>query len=205
MMSYGSAKAKGKAAAPPPPPGPGTGEGGGAGSSGDPPPSVGPPRPEPSPPPIVTGPPIVAPPPVVEDADDGIMLDPGPAPPAPEKTRAVGKRRFADKNWMAGLGDALVHYDGDWKNPAGELKPNWRLACPRHGLDCQKSRFVVPANMKRFGMVEIVAFLHAWIPVEVPEGSTASHAKQNPTPAQVAAMVDENREELEAIVQRAGL
>jgi len=54
-------------------------------------------------------------------------------------------------------------------------------------------------------MIEILAYLHVWLPKPPPPGKTHRNRCCNPDDAEVDAFVEEHRAELEDIVRRTGL
>ena len=185
--SRGAPKAKAKPLLLPPGPSSGLGRGGAAPpgpAPGAPGPSGRPPLPPPSVPPPVE--------PTEDDDDDAIMVP--PPRPTPE-TREVRD------NWQAGVGDVLVRFE-PYTTPAGIVADNWTLKCPLHD-GCEKSKGTATKDMRQFGAIGALAFVHAWIPLAVPAGRT--HASQNPRKADVAAYLAAHRTELEDIVERQGL
>jgi len=202
----------------PPPPkrksggrGPLTG-GSGAASSGsagrahaEPIPPVAPPVPLPAPPlppagpdpPVHPGPPIpVAP--VHPEEDDGLLVGnpvPVPVPPPPEARGRRGPKR----DWKDGIGGAKFVFE-KFKKPDGTFYPNWIMLCQTCPGTCHKTRGSIGRNVARYGEVQPLALLHAWLDMPAAPGKT--HADTDPSMAEVGAYVEAHRAELQELVDR---
>jgi len=103
-----------------------------------------------------------------------------------------------------GIGGVTLRFQ-DYKNTTtGRREPNWTTKCyvAGHGA-CGKRRGC--CHEKKYGNIEPVAFLHCWRDVNWPTNpKVPTHAKETPTPGAVARFIEEHREELEAIVRKAG-
>jgi len=143
---------------------------------------------------------IVEPPPsgpVAGLEDDDTYLPPPPAPhPVPPAKRT--KRPKLPRH--PGLDGAEVSYD-PYINPVTRVAyPNWIIYCPNadHG-DCHKSRGTTDAMTRRYGVIEPLAYLHAWLSCKAKD-EDHTHRSVHPTQAQTAAYAETHRDELKAIV-----
>ena len=71
--------------------------------------------------------------------------------------------------------------------------------------DCYKTRGCFEEATKRFGDIEPLAYLHAWIPLQAMQrkgSQRATHRQADPSDAEVAAYAEKHRAELQAIVDR---
>ena len=171
------------------------------------PPAIGPPPPPVRPPapgsplaitdgPVVVPGPAVDPPPSDTETgsgidDDGMILD-------YDESTAVNAKRV----YKAGVGDAMVFFDKDYLDK-GVPAPNWILKCPCH-QGCYKSRKVSAASTRKFGAAEVLAYLHAWVPMEPRSrgGRPPTHRCANPSQQMVKDYFESHRDELQAAIAR---
>jgi len=102
------------------------------------------------------------------------------------------------------VGGIIVTFH-DYYTPAGRHEPHWVMGCAAHrNGQCSKRKGALPKNERRHGVIEPLAFLHAWHEVAGPTKPTIkSHALETPTPAAVDAFAMAHREELLDVVRRA--
>ena len=168
----------------------------------------GPPEPEPQPLPPVGpidpdpsgapgGPPgVVDPPPLspapVEDDPDGIA---GGAPAIPEP-QAKQKQKLGG-DFLPALDGATIRFQPYPDPETGKVYANYTLKCPRPDcVGCVKTKGDTPANTRKHGHLEPLAFVHAWIQVRDPRG-IKTHRNTNPSEAEVATYANERRDELQ--------
>jgi len=160
----------------------GGGGGGPPGAHGEPPGVVPDPLPVPAP---------------IGDDPDGFMPGPElPAEPPAKKQKIEGV--FSD-----GLDGAKIMYKL-YPDPHNVEKtyPNYTLQCPRPGCKgCTKVKGETPGNTKRHGVLEPIAYLHAWIPCRDAKG-VKTHRNCDPTPEEVDAYVARNRDRLQELYER---
>jgi hypothetical protein len=140
-----------------------------------PPPALPPPAP-------ATPPPADPPPP------------PPPADPVEAVVRAGGARGDADRRIRFDLAGGTTLIVQSYAPPGKPMFKNWIVQCrrPGHGSDCGKSKRITPRFCRFHGRVEPIAFLMAWLEMDVPPGKTHSQRGVEPTAAQVAAWVAAN-------------
>jgi len=173
------------------------------------------PLPEPPPPVVVPPPrvevcppPLATPPLVGEPSGAGGSSGSGGAgvPPAVQEEVMLGEPDSDDEeprqkyDWKPGLNGAGIICQPYYNKAKDTTYVNWILKCPRHGGKCLKKRIINANSTKRFGDIECVAYVHAWVPLEAKPGRT--HSYTNPTHADVAACVAANRVELQEIVDK---
>jgi len=142
--------------------------------------------------PIITGPPEEEDEPVEEEL---VVL--GSAGDEPEE------RTEARDPFQPAIGGAKILYQWYVNKKSGKAYGNFILKCPRHD-NCYKKRLVTRDSTARYGDMECVAYLHAWVPRDPPD-EDKSHANRacNPSNAEVDAIVVAHRDELEEICWRA--
>jgi len=173
------------------------------------PPLPVPPGPAPGPAP---GPPLPAPPspsapvpggaPEPLDDDDRVQLGRRVRPRVGSRGPARGPEDLAD--WVVGIGGVEVRHEKEYI-PPGHTEPyvNWQIRCrkPTCKKQCGRTRGVTARNMKRFGMIEPLAFLHAWHDIPwTPAWEAPTHRGCDPTPETVEAIVRNHQDELERLV-----
>ena len=105
---------------------------------------------------------------------------------------------------MASVGGIMVRF-WDYYSPAGRHEPNWTMTCEKCPKPCVKRRGATVAYERRHGIIEPLAFLHAWHEVEHPsKPGIASHALETPTPAAVDAFALAHADELKEVCKSAG-
>jgi len=171
----------------------------------DVPPLPGPSRPpsvvvEPVPPdPPV--PPVVEPPGVGGSSGSGGIAAPEEEPvilgEPDEEDHPHIREKYDFKPGIGGAGIICMTYF-DKKRQA--TYANWILRCPRHGSSCLKKKIINAKSTARFGDIEPVAYVHAWIALEALPGHT--HSFTNPTNVAVEEYVAAHRAELEEIVAK---
>ena len=167
-----------------------------SGSGGAPVPIEPPPEPIGDPPgsgvvdPVPPSPP--APPAALdgEQDEDGIKL--GGVVPAP-------KRRKVGREWKDALCGTKITYK-EW--PVAGRKPyrNYIIQCKRCSGGCHKTCGQNANNIANHWELEPLAFLHAWLDVEVPEGSR--HSLADPDAGSVGRFLAEHEEELLELFHR---
>ena len=141
----------------------------------------------------VAGPP--GPEPADHDDPDGIVGGSAAAAPRPQGRR-LGQGVFYD-----GLLGARLQCN-PYTKPSGGGYPNYTIYCtdPTHP-GCGKTKGRVPSNMKRWGEMEPLAFLHCWLAIRDP---VKKHNLCDPSPEQVDAFVAGHLEELQDLLARMG-
>jgi len=170
----------------------------GGGSSGDPPPPKAPP---PLPPPLADPP-----------APSRFAL--APAPPvakakAEPTDRQRGERSYARVRkvfepvfWSQEFG---IWFDPLYQPPSGAPPyATWMLKCNKCGKACEKHKTTSANNLRTYGKVEPLAFLHAWSLLE--ETPDKLHRRSDPKDADVAVLLrdETNRRGYEALISRWG-
>ena len=168
----------------------GSGTGTGGRAEGAPPP---PPLPAPAP-----LPPPPNPEPVADPVEEEFFCDDGRAGPSTMRTR----RRDDRGAWTDSIDGVKILFD-PCVTPAGKHEPHFLLQCNKHG--CVKRRGCTEAHERRHGVIEPLAWLHAWHEVEWPtKPSIMSHVGEPPTNDSVDRIVEARRAELEDVCRRAG-
>jgi len=142
---------------------------------------------------------------------------PRPEPPAPNPGEGGGDEFFedgvvvphgkADKrdnkpDWIDSLFGIRVCFD-PYITPAGVYEPNWQMYCVRTGRT--KRRGCAVAHESHHGIVEPLAFLHAWHDIDWPTKPTIkSHTRETPRQEAVDRIVADHRAALEEVCRRAG-
>ena len=149
-------------------------------------------RPPPLPPPPV---PVVEPP--VPEPEDEVV---GPTPPDPPVAPRRPRPREAG-DWHDGIGGARIKWK-DYKLPGSEVKyPNWTIDC--YHKNCEKVRGSGPEMTAMFGVIEPLAYLHAWrCKVTPSRPGIKNHRNDPPTGEEVAAYYWAHKTELEAVYAR---
>ena len=157
--------------------------GGGAGSSGDGPPRAAVPVPLPPPPD-----------PPAREVDDGVMAVHEPGELAPKRRRVEPNER------MCGIWGARVAYK-DYTQPDGVRSyQNWKIKCKLGHKPCFKTMGASAKNTRNLGVLEPLAFLHAWFEKHwEPQAGGQSHASSKPSAEEVKACLEAHRDELQAI------
>ena len=129
------------------------------------------------------------------DGDVGVDFD--------GRQTAPRARREDAPEFFVGMDGFEVKYDAAYVHPVlkTRLSPNWKIRCrnPDHPKSCKQSKHVFAASTKRFGEVEVLAFLHAW--ADTPPAPGKSHSLADPKPEAVASVAAERRE-LEEVIHR---
>ena len=157
------------------------------------------PLPPPLPPPPEDPPAPLPPLPPVGDAP--LLASDSDAEPEPAAKRRRKKDELAP--WYDGLEGARVQYDEPVVK--GVVYRNYTitcLACRGHD-ECYKTKGALPSTTKADGVLEPLAFLHAWrhCPWPTPRASP-THRRENPTAADVGRYVEEHRAELQAVYDK---
>ena len=101
--------------------------------------------------------------------------------------------------------DGLIVRFTHYKTKLGKSEPNWLMRCRNCSSNCNKRRGATPAHEKNYGLIEPLAFLHAWHDMEWPTApNKTTHALNNPSQEAVSRFAEDHREELLEVCQRAG-
>ena len=126
-----------------------------------------------------------------------------PAEPSEDVPARRRKKRHKDDlpGWEPAIGGGHIAFDL-YTTPAGKQYPNWKFLCnnPMHA-NCVKTKGSTEGNSKRHGLIEALAFLHAWRDVPITD-PTKTHNGHPPTDEAVDAFVLAHKEELEEIAHR---
>ncbi len=105
------------------------------------------------------------------------------------------KPRKEDRhNWIQGIGCRIAYEE--YLKPDGYLYLNYTIECTRHD-DCVKTRGRNPTNILPHGEIGVLAYLHAWLPVEAEPGKT--HRNTNPKAVDVAAFARKHHDALDRL------
>jgi len=183
----GGGHAEGKAKAGPANAG-ASGSGGGPGGCPPAPPPVPLPPPGPPPPP--------APPVEVEDAVVGAGDD---------QPEARGKRKSENLPWKDGLDGSKIVYNEYCLTGSEKVYKSWMIDCRYKHPGCGKTLGRIPSNTRRHGELEPVAELHAWRRRAWPDPTmpNKTHRNSNPSIEEVDSYLEENRDGLQAVWDRA--
>ena len=128
---------------------------------------------------------------------DGVVVGTDAAAPSRTRTAQVAK---AQKPGL--LGTQIVYQP--YKKPDGGSYPNFTMFCSRHAPPCTKTKGLTPTNIKSFGRIEPLCFLHAWDGYDDPDGQKP-HGLANPPKHLVAAMAAAHGPEIQRIMDGFGL
>ena len=128
---------------------------------------------------------------------DGIVVPPAPAAPRRKRTAAAARIE------TGGLFGTVVMYQ-PYKNPDGGEYPNFTMYCSRHNPPCVKTKGMTPTNVRAFGNIEPLCFLHAWNGYDDPEGKK-THGQANPPPNLVADIAAEHGSDMRYLMDCFGL
>jgi len=152
--------------------------------------------PDPSGEPTVHGPDPIPLPGPTEDPD-GIMAGPVVETEPPRKRQRIGGE------FSPGLDGAMILFQ-DYPDPHDPSKRylNYTLRCPRPECrNCTKVKGESVKNTKRLGVLEPLAFLHAWIAKDfAKEGK--SHRNTDPAPQDVDAYFAHRQDDLQELYDR---
>ena len=146
------------------------------------------------PPPIIYDPPEPAP-------DEDLVVA---AAHDVEVARARAPQRLL--KWRDAVGGGKIRFDL-CKTPDGTTYPNFKircLRCPKSRTPCEKTWGATPRNTARHGMIEALAYVHAWRPVPITD-PTKTHRNHDPSTQEVDDYLAANRPALEALLEECGL
>lgn len=133
------------------------------------------------------------------------------APPLVEVPREVVPRRrpgdLCEATRVQGLGDlGITHFV--YVDPmTGKPQPHFKCLCKQegHGISCQKCRGAIPRFERFHGVIEPIAFLHAWHAVPFPTTpAKVRHAQEEPTQEAVSELAWTFRKEFEDMARALG-
>ena len=156
---------------------------GGPGPSTPPPPIHGPGDGGGADPPVALPPPLEAP--AREASDDEIRV--GPA-----TSEMPVKRRKLGREWKDALCDTVIQYT---PYVVPKVYKNYILKCNRWPGDCHKTCGRTEKNMQHHGELEPLAYLHAWLLMDV--DGDKKHSTCDPDPAAVDDFLAHNEEALQ--------
>ena len=128
------------------------------------------------------------------------MSDTGDLPAPPLAKSGGGGKKTEERIWHEGIGAQISYKEHVQRD--GSFYFNYTIKCNRcdKALRCEKTMGRTPGNVKKFGEVGILAYLHSWLTIAEEEGKT--HQGTNSSKAQAVAYEAANEEKLKQLFEK---